>query len=188
MALHADATVTLGGAQALLTGLRGALLDLSPVFRGPIDAATTRAFEQQFATKGTRLNGAPWQPLSVTTILLRTRVVTRKGVARTTNRVGQARAGFAAPLRNTNRLWASLVKSGGPEGLRVITPSTYQRGTRLAYAAKHQTGFTMHSMFGRPLKVPKKVPARPLVPENLPLDLVQEYELAMARYIVEGKL
>ena len=133
-----SATVDLAGAMQILQGLEHALKDLSPVFRGPIDALTTAAFFAQFETRGTRLNGAPWQPLSPTTIALRTRVVRRGAVARTTNRVGMARAGFSAPLRNTNRLWASLVKSGGPESLRVISPSTYQRGTRVSYAALHQ--------------------------------------------------
>jgi hypothetical protein len=196
MAMFAEegAEVSLAGARALLADLSGAIKDLSPVFRGPIDETTTRAFEAQFATKGTRLNGAPWQPLSPTTIALRTRVVTRKDKStglktrRSTNRVGQARAGFATPLQNTRRLWASFVKSGGPEGVRVITPSTYQRGSRLRYAAGHQTGFLMTSMFGRPLKTPKRVPARPMVPSVLPADLVNEYERAMARYIVDGAL
>lgn len=188
MAAALTATVDLAGAKALLTGLSGAVKDLSPVFRGPIDEATTRAFEAQFATRGTRLNGAPWQPLSPTTIRLRTRVVSRKGIARTTNRAGQARAGFATPLRNTNRMWASFVKSGGPEGVRIITPSSYERGSSVRYAALHQTGFPITQMFGRPLKVPKQVPARPLVPTNLPSDLVAEYEAAMLKYIVEGAL
>lgn len=188
MAATLTSTVDLAGARALLTGLSGAVKDLSPVFRGPIDATTTEAFAQQFATRGMRLNGAPWQPLSPTTIMLRTRVVGSASRRRTTTRVGQGRGGFTAPLQNTRRLWASLVKSGGPEGVRVITPSSYQRGTRLGYAVGHQTGFMITSMFGRPLKVPRKVPARPLVPTTLPADLVHSYELAMARYIVEGKL
>lgn len=182
------ARVDLAGANALLGGLGGALKDVTPVFAGPIDAATTRAFEAQFATKGTRLNGAPWQPLSPTTIWLRSRVVTRRGQAYITNRVGQARAGLTTPLRNTNRLWASFVKSGGPDGVRIITPSTYQRGSRLPYAALHQTGFTITSMFGRPLKTPRQVPARPLVPANLPADLVGEYELAFLKFLQDGTL
>lgn len=180
--------VDLAGAKQLLTGLAGAVKDLSPVFRGPIDSLTTEAFLQQFETRGVRLNGAAWQPLTPATIALRTRVIVRKGAARTTNRVGMARAGFSAPLQNTRRLWASLVKSGGPEGLRIVTPSSYERGTRVRYAALHQTGFTVTSMFGRPLKVPKVVPARPLVPENLPNDLVGSYEAALAKFILEGSL
>lgn len=181
-------TVDLAGARAALKGIHGALLDLSPVFKGPIDQTTTQALLAQFETRGTRLNGAPWQPLSPTTIALRTRVVVRRGAARTTTRVGQGRAGFATPLRNTNRLWASLVKSGGPEGLRVITPSSYERGTRVGYAAAHQTGFLLTQMFGRPLKVPKHVPARPLVPEQLPADLVLAYEQHLLDYILDGAL
>lgn len=181
-------TVDLSGALRVLSEIGGALTDVSPVFAGPIDAATTRAFEAQFATKGTRLNGAPWQPLSPTTIALRTRIVTRKGQQMLTNRVGQARAGFGAILRNTNRLWASFVKSGGPESVRIITPSTYERGSRLARAALHQTGFTITSMFGRVLRMPKQVPARPLVPANLPADLVGEFEGAFLRFLRDGTL
>lgn len=181
------ATVDLGGAKKLLTGLAGAVKDLSPVFRGPIDRLTTDALIAQFETRGVRLNGAAWAPLSPVTIALRTRVVGSKNRRRTTSRVGQARAGFATPLRNTNRLWASLVKSGGPEGIRVITPSSYERGTRVGYAVHHQTGFWMSQMFGRPVSL-RKVPARPLVPDNLPLDLVGGYEGAMVAYIVDGVL
>lgn len=186
------ATVNLAGALTPLSALERAFKDVSPVFHGPIDMITTAALLAQFATSGRRLNGTPWKPLSLTTIQLRTRVVRRRTaagvVARTTNRVGQARAGFTTPLRNTNRLWASLVKSGGPEGLRVITPSSYERGTRVRYAAGHQTGYTITQMFGRALKAPIRVPARPLVPENLPLDLVGEYEQALLAWLQDGAL
>ncbi len=188
MTTQLTAQVDLAGAKAMLDGLAGAIKDVSPVFRGPIDAATTRAFEAQFATQGTRLNGAPWQPLSPTTIALRTRVVVTPGVARTTNRVGQARAGFATILRNTNTLWSSFVKSGGPLGVRIITPSSYERGSRVPYAALQQTGFTLTQMFGRPLATPRKVPARRIVPEHLPTDLVLEYETAMLQWLQAGTL
>lgn len=188
MAAELTAVVDVAGAREVLRGVRGAVKDLSPVFRGPIDRATTQALVQQFETKGVRLNGAPWQPLSPVTIALRTRVIVRKGAARTVNRAGRARAGFSTPLRDTNRMWASLTKSGAPEGLRVITPSSYERGTRVPYAAKHQRGFTITQMFGRSLKAPKRVPARPIVPTNLPLDLVQQYEGHLVDYVVEGKL
>lgn len=186
------ATVNLAGALQELSALERAFKDVSPVFRGPIDQITTAALLEQFQSRGAHLNGAPWKPLSITTIHLRTRVVrrrTRAGVvARTTSRVGRARAGFTAPLQDTNRLWASLVKSGAPEGLRLISPSSYERGTRVRYAAGHQTGFTITTMFGRPLKAPIHVPARPLVPTNLPAALVGQYELALLKYLQDGVL
>jgi hypothetical protein len=80
------------------------------------------------------------------------------------------------------------VKPGAPEGLRVITPSSYQRGSRVGYLAPHQTGFTLTHMFGRPLKAPKKVPARPIVPAQLPTHLVQAFEGALLRYLQDGAL
>lgn len=171
--------------------------DFRPVFRGPIDALSTEILRQQFESRGAALTGARWAPLSPTTIALRTRRVrvnstsgraSKRGDAwASTNRVGQARFGFAEPLRNTGRLFASFVKPGGPEGVRVIEPLEYVRGSRVRYAALHQTGFMISRIFGRPLRAPVRVPARPILPDRLPDAVTNRYEQALLAYWLEGR-
>lgn len=178
--------VNVTGAERLLGSLRSALVDLSPVFRGPIDRHTSDMFRAQFESEGVRLTGTRWAPLSPTTIRLRVRVVGKR-VKRSTSRVGRARAGFATIGRDTNRLFASLAKAGGPEGLRVITPASYERGTRVRYAARFNDGGTLTHMFGRPV-TPRRVPGRPIVPLELPAADVAAYEGMIARWITEGTL
>lgn len=181
------ARVDVSGAERLLESLRAALTDLTPVFRGSVDAYTSAIFREQFESVGQRLTGTRWAPLSLVTIRLRTRRVGGRTARRTTSRVGRARAGFATPGRDTNRLFASLAKAGGPEGLRVITPATYERGTRVRYAARFSEGGLLTHMFGRVLKTPRRVPARPIVPADLPPDVVAEYERLITLWIAEGK-
>ena len=127
------------GAQTLFTKLRAGLKDFRKAFRDGIDPIVTAFFGKQFETRGS-YGGKPWAPLSPRTIQGRTRQLkaTRTKGVRTTSKRGRARAGFATPLRDTNRLWASLAKHTGPEVIKHFAPLSYDRGTTVPYAAHAQ--------------------------------------------------
>lgn len=164
-------TVDLSAVESLLDSLKHAMTDLTPVFRGPIDASVTNFFRAQFDTEG-KTGGTPWARLSPVTIAM------KEGN-------GRGRAGADTVGRDTNRLWASLTKSGAPMGIRVITPKEYRRGTRVHYARWFHEGYTQRSIFGRAFRQGSlKVPPRPLVPESFPAPIVRAWEGMIARHVV----
>lgn len=154
----------------LLDGIGGRAHDLRPVFRGPIDRSLTSFYTQQFDTAGVA-GGFPWAPLKKSTIVARTRA-SHGGRARTGKR-GRARAGFSAILRDTSRGWASFVKAGGPESIRIIGRHQMERGSAVPYMAAHH-------------KAHHNRPARPVVPEPLPRWLTLLWERVIARYVIQG--
>lgn len=156
----------------VLAALQNRAADLSVPFRGPIDARITRFFEAQFETQGAA-GGIPWAPLGWSTPRLR-------------KRPGHGHEGPSAILRDTNVLWSSYVKSGGPDSIRVIEPKLYVRGSAVPYAGRHQVSRLITMMFGRPLRVPKVVPARPVVPPELPQALADGIETDVMQYLETG--
>jgi phage gpG-like protein len=132
--------------------------DLRPVFDGPIDESVSELYTQQFATEG-QFGGARWAPLAARTLLARTRR-------------GHGRGGI---LRDTSRLWASLVKRGAPEGIRSVSRDQYERGTSVAYAVFHQLGT-------------RRMPARKIAPDPLPARVVVGWTDIISRYITDGDL
>jgi hypothetical protein len=110
-------------------------------------------------------------------------VVRRRGGAKaTTSRVGQARAGFTTPMRNTNRLFGSLVRLSHPEGVRLYEPGRMVWGTALPYAEGHHrpTGFQTR-LFGKgPLRT---VPPRPVVPREWPASIVAKWSGAITSHV-----
>lgn len=172
--IQVGTTITLGEVDKLLSNLALKVHDLRPVFRAKIDPEVTQLLREQFDSRGARL-GTPWKPLSPRTIKARTRVVRRKGGVATTSKVGRARAGFATPLRDTNRLWASFTKGAGPEALRVFGLLEYRRGSRVPYAAAHNAGAP-------------GVPARPIIPKSMPAPVLAAWEGYLVAYLTEGTL
>lgn len=170
--------VEAGPTLTLLRRLGAALQDLSPVLGGPVNASVNDLFTRQFATEG-REGGTRWAPLAPVTVLLR-------------KRRGHGRGGI---LRDTNRLWASFTKLGlGPDGVKVVTPDSLQRGSTVPYAAPHQTGFTSRTFvvvnkLGNPVPLhrrsPKKIPARPIVPDPVPVKYISAWERLIIQF-VEG--
>ena len=68
----------------------------------------------------------------------------------------------------------------GPESIRVVRPKLYQRGTRVPYAVFHQEGYTV-SKWGRVrFRIPRRVPARQIIPDPLP----SEFRATLGRIIL----
>lgn len=165
----AGTRVEIDDALKMLSAVERRTVDLRRVFMGPIDASVTEFFTDQFATQGAR-GGSPWAPVSELTSKLR-------------GRPGHGHEGPSAVLRDTNVLWGSFVKSGGPDSVRAIAPQQYVRGSAVPYAPAHQKAREITKLFGRPLKRPRTAPARPVVPETMPADLIRSWENMIVRHL-----
>lgn len=159
--------VNIAPAQKLFQTVQVRAADLRNPFHLYIDPSVVEFFRRQFASKGAE-GKTPWAPLKASTI----------------KRKSRANRGNMGILRFSNRLWASLTKRGGPEVILNITPKLYQRGTSVVadskkgpvpYPAIHQTG----SQDGR-------IPARPLVPDEMPANYLQKWGAIIAQHL-EGK-
>lgn len=128
--------------------------DFRPAFQ-KIDKHVSLVFRRQFASEGA-FGGPKWPALAPATI---------KGRAQS----GRGRGGI---LRDTNRLWASLVKIG-PESVRIMRSHYYERGTSVPYAMAHQEGKQ------------RGLPKREIIPEPLPTSVVNTWEKIILNY-VEG--
>jgi hypothetical protein len=170
--LQLSTRIDLSKALPLLQAEQVLAADLTRVFRGPIDALLTDFFQRQFDTQGAA-GGTPWASVSPLTSKLR-------------KRSGHGHEGPTAVLRDTNVLWGSYVKAGGPDSIRVIEPQFYSRGSAVPYAAAHQQMRLVTTLFGRRLREPKTVPARPVVPERLPDDVMQGVTDAVVRHLETG--
>jgi len=158
---NVSVTVDVGPATTLLDRINRSLTDLTPVLAGPVNKTIDDFFKAQFDTEGS-FGGQRWATLAPVTLILR-------------QRRGHGRGGI---LRDTGRLWASLVKLGlGPDAIKVVTANSLVRGTRVPYAKFHQTGYTAKTFVvvdrrGNPIplyrKRPHRVPARVIVPGRLP--------------------
>lgn len=143
----------LDGVRIAIEGIRGRVRDATPAFR-LIDKHVTTVFQRQFATEG-RFGGKPWAQLKRRTVKQR-------------QKPGRGRGGI---LRDTNRLWASLTKGGNvPEGLLVIEPLRYVRGSQVPYAAEHQD--------------PRRpgLAKREIVPDPMPENILNTWQEILARH------
>lgn len=150
--------------------------NLQPFFASTGETIVRRWFARQFATNGA-VSGQRWQPLSPVTLALKAKR-------------GRAKMGI---LRDSNRLWASLTKRGAPESVVAATRDSLTVGTTVrqpgpgpAYAALHQRGYSITSMFGRRLTRKRRVPARPIVPDTLPEIWKTEMARGLAKYLDGG--
>lgn len=156
-------------ADRLLRKVRERVTDLRPVFRGPVDREATRLFQQQFQTRG-RFGGQMWPEL-------------RRSTLRDKARVNRAGMGV---LRRSNRLWASLTKSGGPDSVRTIEKDRYERGTSVPYAQYHQEGAILRQWGGQAFSRPRRLPKRMLVPDPFPARVSGRIERHIADFIEDG--
>ena len=164
--LDIDLTQAVATTDATLARVR----NWTPVLRGPVNRSVSRFFQRQFETEGAE-GGTPWAPHRPLTVELR-------------RRPGHGRGGIG---RDTNRLWASLVKVG-PESVLVVGPTEYERGTTVAYAAPFHAGVSpgRQRVFGRAPRMPLGIPARTLVPDPFPQSYVDGWAVSLARYIETG--
>lgn len=168
----------------LLTSVSDRAGDLRPAWLRDVQPLITDFLTQRFNSEGAYL-GAKWAPLSDATLALRTRP-------------GHGRGGIG---RDTNRLWASFVKSAGsaaaPGGTLLIAKDRYERGSSLEYARYFNDGYNSKTkpvfvetkqgprwVFVR-RKDAKQIPGRPIIPDPLPAQLVEQVELSLRAY-VEG--
>lgn len=160
----------LAPAVAMTDAVAARIRDWTPVLRGPVHRSVSRFFLRQFETEGAE-GGTRWAPHRPLTVRLR-------------RRPGHGRGGIG---RDTNRLWASLVKVG-PESVLVTGPTEYERGTTVAHAAPFHAGVSpgRQRVFGRAPLVPLGIPARTLVPDPFPRTYVDGWAAALARYIETG--
>lgn len=144
-------SVGLDQASAALRKLAAVTANATELLAGPVDAAVSQFAEEQFASEGATA-GTRWAGHTAITERLRARP-------------GHGRGGIG---RDTNRLWASLVKSQGPDAIRRLTSSTLERGTTVPYARFFFGGYTQTQIFGRERHSPRATPGRPVFPNPMP--------------------
>lgn len=167
-------------AETMLKQIGVKATDLRAVFRGPIATSLAGHMKQQFETRGAHF-GTPWPPLSTTTILLRTKVTGPSKARRSVSRAGRAKAGFAMPMQDSRRLFFTLTRRSDPEAIRVYRPLQMFWGSKLPYAGIHQEEHTTR-MFGKgPLL---SVPARPTVPDVMPIMIQETWAQMIATHVV----
>jgi len=154
--------------------------DLRTVFRGPIATSLAENMRQQFDSRGAHF-GTPWPPLSSTTILLRTKVTGPSKARRSVSRAGRAKAGFATPMQDSRRLFFTLTRRSDPEAIRVYNPLQMFWGSKLPYAGIHQEAHTTR-VFGKGPLV--SVPARPTVPDVMPVTIQESWAQMIASHVV----
>lgn len=138
-----------------LQKLARAAEDLRPALR-KIDKHVATIFRRQFATEG-GFGGRQWPRLARATIKAR-------------QKSGRGRGGI---LRDTNRLWGSLVKVG-PETVLIVRPHYYERGTSVPYARAHQLGRG------------KGLPVREIIPDPIPDSILNTWEKIIGDFFDEA--
>lgn len=175
--VRVGARIHMAEADKLLADLTLKVHDLRPAFRR-IDRDVTGHLRKQFDTRGQHL-GTPWPALKPQTVIGRTykRMASTKARAKALSMVGAGQ-----PLRDTNRLWASITKGTSPDSLRLIDLLRYERGTThrkngQPVAAIHNTGTK-----------DGKIPARPMIPDTWPAPVIATWEGILVQYITQGTL
>jgi hypothetical protein len=197
MAVNVGGTIDLTELDKMLAQLGKEVSDLRPVwFR--IDRDVTEGTREQFNTRGAHW-GTPWAPISGATI--RTRIAKRM-LTRRARRIAGRAAGRDTPLRDTGGLFASFTKPGAPGSIRVMDALEYQRGSNYTVngfpvALAMHRGFKsrmapvfdqLGDVFFVRRKSPKQVPARQVIPENLPAPVLKQWEGYVKQYIEHGTL
>jgi hypothetical protein len=175
----ADVKVDLTNALKVLGIVARAAADLSPIMGGVINRSVDTYFKRRFDSEGA-YGGTRW-----------------KGHAPATKRARQMRGrGRGGILRDRNRLWASLTKSGlGPDAIKRVTDHSLERGTKVPYARPINNGYRSKTFITFdstgaivPLrrKHPKRIAARPIIPASgPPNELVQAWERYLAKHITK---
>ena len=177
------AIVQLGDADKILRAYAARAKDLQPFFLGVLDPHVSKLIEEQFATRGKVFGTKPWAALSPATIAMRSRSKSGAATSGSLTKRGRARAGVDTPLQDTRRLWSAYVKSQGPEAIRRVTPSTYERGVTVPYAQFHQLPYPS-VVYGR--RTGRNVPARPVLPRNakdIPAAVAKQWSELLEAYL-----
>lgn len=159
------------GAFRLMEDLHRRSDDLRRVFEGPIDATVRAFFMRQFASGGRAAVNNTWAPLSPVTRALKRRAGKDRGI-----------------LRQSDRLYKSYVQRSGKDVLLSIGPHHYERLSAVPYAGQHQRGWLMTHIFGRPMRNPRRVPARRVATDPLPKRVERDMTRSVAYYVTTGKL
>lgn len=169
LALDADAMTE------ATAGMAARLMDFTPYWEAVASPTIAGWFQSVWETEGAVINGSPWAPLSETTIALK----------------AKRNRGTMGILRDSDRLYQSLTVRGDADQLRSVSPSALFYGTAAnsggaPYPLYLQSGWTMHSIFGRAV-APRKVPARPFVPvDRLPDPWAEALRATMLDYVRHG--
>lgn len=177
-----EVIVDVTGALTHLNFWMKAAADLRPVLAGPINKSVDTLFIRRFETEGS-YGGVRWRALAPASLRLR-------------QLPGHGRGGIG---RDTNRMWASLTKGGnGPEAIKEVTPLSLLRGTNVRtgkgfpYAIAFSGGylsktFVVFDKMGHPVplfrKKPKRIPARPIVPDQIPSELLRSWERMITDFV-----
>jgi hypothetical protein len=138
-------------------GMAERLADFTPYWEAVASPMVAGWFQSIWETEGANINGAPWAPLSETTLALKA----KRG------------RGAMGVLRDSDRLFHSLTVRGDADQLRNVSPLGLFYGTAAnragaPYPLYQQKGWTMSKIFGHVIEPPRDVPARPFVPASLP--------------------
>lgn len=143
-----------------LTTVSDRVENLTPAFVTGVQNEVTDFLTKKFDSEGAYL-GEKWAVHAPDTIAER-------------RRPGRGRGGIG---RDTNRMWASFVKSAGstpaPDGILFITKTSYERGSTLSRSSWFSHGTL-------------KQPPRPIFPDPLPEELVNRITGVVERYVTTG--
>ena len=154
---------------ALLQAKEAKAANLRPAWE-EVDDVVTEFFEKQFQTRGQH-GGTKWAPLTTTTVMFK-------------QKFGPAKGGATTILEDTQELMRSLTVRGASHSYRKAGADSYERGTTRKGAIMHQEGFKSTSIFGKPRTRAVNVPARKLVPDQLPSPFLAEVEKILTKYIM----
>jgi hypothetical protein len=162
-----EISVELNGAAAATDWVQkvsGRLVNFAPVFRGHFKEAVADFFERQFESEGSA-GGTPWAPLSPVTLMIRR----------------------AQGITSEKSLWASGTMRAAWGGMRddvEVAPLLFKKSSSVGLPGLHQHGFSTR-LFGR--GAPRWVPARPIIPDVLPTQVVGRWENVLMRWITGGR-
>jgi hypothetical protein len=165
--------IDLGGIAQLTDTIESRIRDFTPLWEGAVDSLARGWMEEQWETEGAA-GGNPWVSLSPVTLDLK----------------GRENRRDMGILSHSGALMRSMRNRSDPFELRESTKTEYRKGTRVEsngfpYALAHQTGWTMHSFFGRPVP-PRSVRPRYIVPPVLPDAWINALQDVVVRYLEEG--
>lgn len=140
----------------VVDAMRERASDLTPAFAMGVDPYLTSELEAQFASSGAHF-GDPWAPLAERTLQARTRP-------------GHGRGGI---LRDTDAMYNAFVNPFDDGAIRVIEGQRYQRGVSTWYYPFHHDGTA-------------RMPARPVVPDELPAATEETIFGILREYILTG--
>lgn len=146
--------------------LAGRFDDFTPVLTGSVLTTLRSMAQEQFDSKGAL--GTPVWPLTLSPRTIREK-----------HRLG---FGHKPMMRRTDRLYFSLTKRH-PDAVVEATEDTLTFGTRVPYAAPHQSGSSRYQ--GDTLVV---LPQRQVIPDPIPTRFVDQIRAHLTAWLLEGRI